>query len=78
MNLLEIKLNIFQGLIQKFGFLSKRIEKNIGAKVIVSDGEGNKDINYKEKDKNFKRETILIKKDLFKMKNEITLYSEDK
>lgn len=57
-------------------FLLKRLKNNIYAKVILP--KNNKNIEYKKLDKKYNRESILLDSDIFKMKNEINLYSWDK
>lgn len=57
-------------------FLPKRVKKNLFAKVILPNTKWN--IEYKNLDKKYNRESILLDDKIFKMKNEINLYSWDK
>ena len=57
-------------------FLPKRVKNNIFAKVILPNTEWN--IEYKKLDKKYNRKSILLDKNIYKMKNEINIYSWDR
>ena len=71
----DIKNKKFKGYAEK-EFLPKRIKKHIFAKVILPNTKWN--VEYKNLDKKYNRESILLDKNIYKMKNEINLYSWNK